>query len=233
MNLQAIRGRNQQGFCFVSSDVSPGIYHVEHQGRTMYAEVRFSEKVPNGTIIIDSRVSDILRVVDRSEILLKPLSSVVPTCNEIRLGVVSTKDLDNEKVAHAMSKRIDDFQKYLDGLILHQDLELPISELGINLHILSMKPIDSTTKSARISWEELLKINLVSIDSNPCNLCILVETAAATQITDVDSFDQKITRHEAILSSLDRIEGQFSGFGQNVLFSGVAFSNEVFSFITF
>lgn len=233
LNLNARRGRNQRGFCFVSTDDAPGIFKLEYRGETVYVDVRSSEKVPNGTIIIDSRISDLLEVEEESDISLEPISSEIPTCNEIHLGVVSTRHLDNQKVAHAMSKRIDDFQEYLDGLILREGQELHISELGINLHILSMEPDDSTTNAARISWKQLLKIHLVSMDSHPCNLCIIVETAAATQIADVDSGEQRISRHQAILSSLRKIEEQFVGFGKDVLFSGMAFSDEVFSFVTF
>jgi len=199
----------------------------------VYADVKSSVNVPNGTIILDSRVSAILEVDEEHDISLEPISGEIPTCSEIRLGVVSTKGLDNQKVAQAMSKRIDDFQEFLDGLILYEGQELPIAELGINLHILSMSPDDSSIDVARISWKQLLKIHLASIDSHPCNLCIIVEIAAATQIVDVDSGDQRISRHQAILSSLSKIEEQFVSLKQDVLFSGIAFSDEVFPFNTF
>lgn len=233
LNLSARRGRNQHGFCFISTNDLPGIFKLEYRGKIVYADVRVSEKVPKGTIILDSRVSAILDVDEESDITLEPISSEIHTCNEIRLGVVSTKGLDNQKVAHAMSKRIDDFQEFLDGLILYEGQELHISELGINLHILSMGIDDSTSNVARISWKQLLKIHLSSMDSHPSNLCIIVEIAAATQIADVDSGDQRISRHRAILLSLRKIEEEFEGFGQESLFAGIAFSNEVFPFNTF
>ncbi len=233
LNLSARRGRNQQGICFFSLDDLPGIFKLEYRGKIAYADVKSSEKVPKGTIILDSRVSAGLDVDEESEITLEPISSEIQTCNEIRLGVVSTRGLDNQKVAHAMSRRIDDFQEFLDGLILYEGQELPISKLGINLHILSMGPDDSTSSVARISWKQLLKIHLVSMDSHPSNLCIIVEIAAATQIVDVDSGDQRISRHLAILSSLRKIEEEFEGFSKESLFSGIAFSNEVFPFNTF
>ncbi len=233
LNLSARRGRNQQGFCFISTDDLPGIFKLKYRGKMMYADVRSSEKVPKGTIVLDSRVSAILDVDEERDITLESISNEIQTCNEIRLGVVSTKGLDNQKVAHAMSKRIDDFQEFLDGLILYKGQELPISELGINLHILSMGSDDSTSNVARISWKQLLKIHLASMDSHPSNLCIIVEIAAATQIADVDSGDQRISRHLAIMSSLRKIEEQFVGFSQESFFVGFAFSNEVFTFNTF
>ena len=161
LNLSARRGRNQQGFCYISTDDLPGIFKLEYRGKMMYADVRSSEKVPKGTIVLDSRVSAMLDVDEESDITRELISNEIQTCNEIRLGVVSTKGLDNQKVAHAMSKRIDDFQEFLDGLILFEGQELPISELGINLHIQSMGSEDSPSNVARISWKQLLKIHLV------------------------------------------------------------------------
>ncbi len=233
MNLSARKGRNQRGICYISTDDLPGIVKLEYRGKIAYADIRTSEKVPKGTIIIDSRVSAILEIEEESGISLERISVEIPICNNIRLGVVSTRGLDNQKVAHAMSKRIDDFKEFIDGLILYEGQELSISELGITLHILSMDSDDSITNVARISWKQLLKIHLASIDSHPCNLCIIVEIAAATQIVDVDSGDQRISRHQAILSSLHKIETQFVGFRQDVLFSGIAFSDEVFPFKSF
>jgi hypothetical protein len=233
LNLSARRGRNQKGLCFVSKDVSPGVFKIEYHGTDVYIDVRSSEKIPPDTIIIDSRVSDILGVEETCDISLEPISSEISNCNEIRLGVVSTRGLDNQQVAQAMSKRIDDFQEFLDGLILCVDQQIPISKLGINLHILSIGPVDLATNAARISWKQLLKINLVSMESNSYNLCIIAETAAATQIVDVNSGDQQISRHEAILSALENIEEQFTDYGPDVLFSGIAFSDEVSSFIMF
>lgn len=233
MKLSARRGRNQQGICFVPADVVPGIFKLDYRGKIAYADVRSSKKIPNGAFVIDARISDFLEVSEEDEISLEPVTSEIPTCNEIHLGVTSTRGLDNQKVAHAMSKRIDDFQEILNGLILLEGQELLISEFGIKLHVLSMNPDDSTTHAARISWKQLLKIHLASFETHPYNLCIIIETAAATQIVDVESDDQKISRHQAILSSLRQIEVQFVGFGKDVLFSGFAFSDEVFPFITY
>ena len=88
-----------------------------------------SEKVPPGTVILDSRISDNLGIVEDSEVLFDSVSENLPPCTEIHLGVVSTRGLDNEKVAHAMSKRIDDFREHLDGLILFEGQEFMIIDL--------------------------------------------------------------------------------------------------------
>ncbi|MFW9869648.1 MAG: hypothetical protein ACFFEL_08485 [Candidatus Thorarchaeota archaeon] len=233
MNLRALRGRDQKGLCFVSTDTDSGIFKMEFNGKVAISDIRPSEKVPTGTIIIDSRLSELLEIDEGCRITLELVQHEIPVCNEIRLAVTSKRDLDNQKVAHAMSKRIDDFQEFIDGLILQEGQDLFIPKLGLSLCVLSMTPTESSTKSARISWNQLLKIRLAPSDSEPYNLCIIVETAAATQIVDVLSGDQKISRHEAILSSLQKIEAQFTSIGKKVLFAGMAFSDTVFHFKTF
>ncbi|MHA1951502.1 MAG: hypothetical protein ACXAAO_03265 [Candidatus Thorarchaeota archaeon] len=233
MSLRARIGRNQQGLCFVSKDMPSGSFKLNRNGSSMIIEVRTSEKVPTGTLIVDSRVSEMLGVTEGREVSLVPISSQLPTCEKIQLGVVSKRGLENEKVAQAMSKRIDDFREHMEGLIFYEGQKLTVSDLGIELHILSLEPKDSTTSAAKISWKQLLKIHLAPVVSHPYNLCILVETAAATQIVDIKSDDRQVSRHQAIMSSLRNFESQYTGFSGGVLFSGIAFADEVLSFTTF
>lgn len=190
LSLRARIGRNQQGLCFVSKDMPSGSFKLNTNGSSMIIEVRTSEKVPTGTLIVDSRVSEILGVTEGREVSLVPISSQLPTCEKIQLGVVSKRGLENEKVAQAMSKRIDDFREHMEGLIFYEGQKLTVSNLGIELHILSLEPKDSTTSAAKISWKQLLKIHLAPVVTHPYNLCILVETAAATQIVDVKTDDR-------------------------------------------
>ena len=232
LKLRVRKGRNQQGLCFVSSDKRSGIFRMRFNGKTAYVDVRISEKVPPGTVILDSRISDNLGIVEDSEVLFDSVSENLPPCTEIHLGVVSTRGLDNEKVAHAMSKRIDDFREHLDGLILFEGQEFMIIDFGINLQILSLDPKDTRTNAAQISWEQLLKIHLAPMGTHPFNLCILVETAAATQNTDVSSSDGSISRHQAISNAIEHLGKQLP-MGQGALFSGIAFSEEVVYFKTF
>jgi hypothetical protein len=199
---------------------------------TAYVDVRTSENVPPGTIILDSRISDNLGIPEESELSLDSISEDLPLCNEIHLGVVSTRGLDNEKVARAMSKRIDDFREHLDGLILYEGQEFMINDFGINLHILSLDPKDNRTNAAQISWEHLLKIHLAPLGAHPFNLCILVETGAATQIMDVNSKDGSVSRFQAIRKAMENLEQQLP-IGQGALFTGIAFSKEVVYFKTF
>lgn len=227
------RGLDQQGFCFVAPDSPSGVFKLVYQGNMVYAETRPSKKVPENTIIVDLRLSDSLQLDDGGDVLVEPVPGEIPTCTEIRLSVGSIKGLNSEKVAKAMEKRIDDFQKYLDDLILYAGQALTISELGVQLHILSVGPEHSSTKSARISWKNLLKINLVPAETQFCNLCIIAEVAAATQIADVVYDREMVSRHQAILSALQRIEDDFNGFSHDAVFSGIAFSDDISQFKTF
>jgi hypothetical protein len=70
------------------------------------------------------------------------------------------------------------------------------------------------------------------MDSRPFNLCILVETAAATQIVDVESEDGKISRLQSIVQAISTLEKNLT-LNKDVLFSGFAFSDEIVIFRTF
>lgn len=232
LKLHVRRGRNQQGLSFLSSDVSSGIFEMKLDERRVILDVRSSEKVPSGTVIIDSRISDLFGIPDDSEVFLNPVSNKQPSCTEVHLGVVSTRGLDNEKVARAMSKRIDDFREYLEGLIIFEGQSFTIEDFGINLYVFSLNPKDSSTGSAQITWDQLLKIHLAPMDSRPFNLCILVETAAASQIVDVATHDGQISRLQAIRYAISTLEQKLT-LQKDMLFSGFAFSDEIVIFRTF
>ena len=188
MKLHAKRGRNQQGLCFVSTDaVDPpaATCELKCDSNSIYSDLRGSAKVPDGIVILDARVYDMLHCSDEDEISITLLSDKIPTCTEINLDIISKRDLQTHTVAQAISQRIDDFQEHFEGLILQTGQEFAISDLGITFVVRSMSPTDSVTNAARITWKNLLKIHLGAIESQPTNLCIIVEVAAATQITDV------------------------------------------------
>ena len=236
MKLHAKRGRNQQGLCFVSTDTfdsSSSTCELSYNSKSIYSDIRESAKVPEGIIILDKRVFEMLHCNDEDEITLVLLSDKIPTCTEIQLDIRSNRDLQNHTVAQAISKRIDDFQEHFEGLILQAEQEFEISDLGVSFIVRSLNPKDSTTNAARISWKKLLKINLGSMESQPSNLCIIAEVAAATQIADVRISSDVMTRHQAILHALTVFEEKFRGYGSSVQFSGIVFSDEVIPFITF
>ncbi|MGD9396503.1 MAG: VWA domain-containing protein [Candidatus Thorarchaeota archaeon] len=241
MKLRPRRGRNQQGFCFVSKETIDSkieTFELTCGSNFVYSDIRGSDKVSEGVIILDSRIHDILDCDDAEEIQLVPLSDKIPVCKEIHLDVISERALENQTVAHAISERIDDFQDHFEGLVLRQGQELSISELGVSFLVRSMSPTDSTTGAARIVWKQLLKIHLGAVESQPTNLCIIVEVAAATQIIDVqlgadDGEPNYLTRHHAILQTLEAMERRYQSYEIDAQFAGIVFSDEVLPFITF
>ena len=241
LKLRPKRGRNQQGICFVSPealDSNIETCELNCGSNSVYSDIRESDKVPEGVVILDARIHDMLDCNEAEEIELVALSDKIPICTEIHLDVISKRALENQTVANAISKRIDDFQDYFEGLVLRQGQELTISEIGISFLVTSMKPTDSTTGAARIVWKQLLKIHLGAEEFHPSNLCIIVEVAAATQIADV-KFDVDVsepsclTRHQAILQTLEVMERSYQPNEINALFAGIVFSDEVLPFITF
>ncbi|MFW9788273.1 MAG: vWA domain-containing protein [Candidatus Thorarchaeota archaeon] len=239
MKLRARRGRNQQGLCFVPSDsVVPSIEtcKISTETNSTYSDIRISAKVPDGIIIFDSRVFDLLGCDEGDEVTVIPLSVNPPLCTEIHLDVVSNRDLQTHTIATAISKRIDDFQEHFDGLVLQLGQELVLPELRVALVVRSMKPLDTSTQLARIRWSELIKIHLGAVEHQPSNLCIIAEVAAATQIADVQNQEnndgESISRHQAIISALEVVE-QHLIYDKNLRFMGIAFSDEVHPFITF
>jgi hypothetical protein len=211
LNFKAKRGLNQQGLCFVSTDVwdnSTSECELSCGFNSVYSDVRGSNKVPEGLIILDARVYDILECGEDEEIHLIKLVEKIPNCSELHLDIISKRDLQNQAVANAISDRIDDFKEHFDGLILQTGQEVNLSDLGVSFAIRSMNPIDSTKKAARIVWKDLLKINLSAIETQPSNLYIIVEVAAATQIADVSIDSDVMTRHQAILHTLTALENQ-------------------------
>jgi hypothetical protein len=238
LKLRPKRGRNQQGLCFVSTDLfdsTTSAFQLSCKSNSVISDVRASPKVPKDVIILDARVFDQLACCEEDEVELVPEKSEIPVCTEIHLGVVSRRGLDNHTVAQAISKRIDDFQEYFDGLILGVGQEISLSELGVSLVIKSMSPIEPTRNAARIDWNRLIKIHLKAIESKPSNLCFIVEVSAATQIKDVQvdaAEDAHITRHQAILESLESIEERLQP-EQIEKFAGIIFSDKLIPFITF
>ncbi len=241
LKLRPKRGRNQQGICFVSHeaiDSNIETFELTCGSNSVYSDIRGSDKVPEGVIILDARIHDMLDCDDTEEIQLIALSAKIPVCTEIHLDVISERALENQTVAHAISKRIDDFQDHFEGLVLRQGQELVISELGVSFLVRLMSPTDSATGAARIVWKQLLKIHLGAIESHPTNLCIIAEVAAATQIIDVqlgvdDGEPNYLTRHQAILQTLEVLERRYQSYEKDAQFAGIVFSDEVLPFITF
>lgn len=239
LKLRAKRGRNQQGLSFVSThtfDSSSSTCEISCNSKSIYSDIRESAKIPEGIIILDARVFDMLQCND--EVTITLLSDKIPTCTEINLDITSQRDLHTHTVAQAISKRIDDFQEHFEGLILQKGQEFTISDLGITFVVRSLSPTDPVSNGARIIWKNLLKIHLGALESHATNLCIIAEVSAATQISDVQiwgdvNVDTTVSRHKAILQALETIENKFNAYGNEAQFAGIVFSDEVLPFITY
>ena len=238
LKLRPKRGRNQQGLCFVSTDLfdsTTNTYQLTCKSNSVFSDVRSFPKVPRDVIILDARIFDQLACSEEDEVELLPEKNEFPICTEIHLGVVSRRGLENQTVAQAISKRIDDFQEHFDGLILGIGQEISLPELDVSLLIKSMSPVEPSKNVARIDWKRLIKIHLKAAESKPSNLCFIVEVSAATQIKDVRvnvAEDNYITRHQAILESLVSIEKRLQP-EQIAKFAGIIFSDKLVPFITF
>ncbi|TFG99603.1 hypothetical protein E4H12_02185 [Candidatus Thorarchaeota archaeon] len=238
MNLKAKQGRNQKGLCFVSTDegtFNEGLYRISFHGNSMFADLRASSSVPQDMIVIDQRIFSRISCKENSEVHLEKIAVSLPTCSEIRLSLTSTRDLDNRKIADAISKRVNDLHDDFDGLILQVGQSIQIDRLGIKFTVISLHPVDSDHHAARIVWMKLEKIHLDPVESlAPINLVCIVEVGAAAQISDVKKEQGKmIPRYEIFLEAIKLLSEIYSDFDSNSQFCGVAYSDEIIPFTVF
>ncbi|MHA3963584.1 MAG: vWA domain-containing protein [Candidatus Thorarchaeota archaeon SMTZ1-45] len=241
MKLLAKRGRDQQGLCFVSTNALSSSFQtceIISRFSSIYADVKCSEKVPEGIIILDARIYDMLDCDGEEEIRLNPLHDNLPICTEIHFDVISNRALQNHIMAQAISKRIDDFKEYFEGLVVTIGQEFTLTNLGVSFVVRHLSPTESKIKAARIKWNSLLKIHLGAEELQQSNIFIIIEVAAATHIVDVSIDDTAvrenyISRHKAILQLLDIFQSNFRGYSSNSQFAGIVYSDEVLPFPTF
>ncbi|TFG30212.1 VWA domain-containing protein [Candidatus Thorarchaeota archaeon] len=238
MNLKAKQGLNQKGLCFVSDKIgtiSDGPYRITFGSKSMLADVRVSSNVPKDLIILDYRVFKEISGKDDCDVLLEEISTDLPICTKIRLALTSTRDLDNRKIADAISQRVNDLTDDFDGLILSVGQSFQIDRLGIRFSVKSMTPLDSIYDAARISWRYLEKIHLDPAESlTPSNLVCIFEVGAAAQISDVhrESGDS-VPRYTTALEAIRLISETYSDYNSNAQFHGIAYSDEIEKFSLF
>ena len=238
MNLKATQGRNQRGLCFVSEeDVSfkEGVYQISYHGKTLLADIRTSANVPRNLIILDQRIFSWLSCNNEAEVLLEEVTSIIPTCSEIRLAVSSTRDLDNRTIADAISQRVNDLHDDFDGLILQVSQSFQIDRLGIVFTVNSLDPMDTSCQAARIAWDVLEKIHLDPVESlTAFHIVCIVEVGAAAQIPDVSKeTENSVPRYEATLEAIRHISEVYSNYGSKAQFRGFAYSDEIIPFMLF
>ncbi len=236
LNMKAKQGRNQKGLCFVSeeSSIDDGVYQISCNERALLSDVRVSSSVPKDLVVLDNRIFTWLSCNMNHEIELKRILATIPTCNNIRLTLSSTRDLDNRTIADAISKRVNDLQDDFDGLILQIGQSFQIDRLGIQFTVQSLDPIDVDNKASRISWDELEKIHLDPVESlKPFNIICIFEVGAAAQVSDVETDVSDIPRYKAALDAIDSLSEIYPITKTKAQFHGLAYSDEIEVFTTF
>ncbi|MGY5878818.1 MAG: VWA domain-containing protein [Candidatus Thorarchaeota archaeon] len=238
MNLKAKQGRNQKGLCFVSEQeetIGDGLYQISYDGNSMLADIRVSSSVPRDLIILDHRIFKGISCHEDGDLQLEEVSTKIPICTEIRLLLTSTKDLDNRKIADAISKRVSDLTDDFDGLILTIGQSFQIDRLGIRFTVKSLDPVDSIHSAARISWKSLEKIHLDPVESlTPSNIVCIFEVGAASQISDVRiGGEDHVPRYTAALNAIKQVSESYSDYSSNAQFHGFAYSDEIQHFALF
>ncbi|MHA1936006.1 MAG: hypothetical protein ACW97A_12045 [Candidatus Thorarchaeota archaeon] len=236
MRAKVIRGRNQRGISFTSqsSDDKHNVVAISFGEKNVFTDVRFSSKVPNGSLILDSRLFDELGCDSESEVEITSIDDEIPRCGKITLAVGSTEEIDADKIATAISKRVEEFEEHLDGLILKTEQVVRIPELKLLLVVKDLEPRHALLKVARVSWKHLLKIQLEEQISLGCfNLCCAIDygvTSFKTEHTaddDFKSFDELASRTvTTLLSGLEMCK-------ENPLFSSFVFSDDLDFYETF
>jgi hypothetical protein len=230
MQLKPVRGRNQSGICFASSEdkeVNSGVYRLICNTETWLADVRTNSQITPGMIVLDSRIFDALKAQDTSDISLESYSTEVMTLEEIVAKVESTKGLDSVKVADAISRRAGDLREDLDGLILRDNDDLTISRLGIHFTISRLQP----KSPGRVEWNHLSTIRLEApAKIQPCNILAMLEVGASAHIQDAENSRRRV---EVFIDTLREFATRFDQYATGGLFSGLVFSEEVIQFTAF
>ncbi|MFW9802084.1 MAG: hypothetical protein ACFFFC_05505 [Candidatus Thorarchaeota archaeon] len=210
MELDAIEGRSQRGISFVHPSVTTiSTAQLSYEGVTVFTDIRTSERIASGSIVIDSRIFNELGCEEHNEVTLTAVPEVIPDSSELTLLVDSLEGLENTKAVDALSRRIDDLKDHLDGLIVRMGQRIDITELGIGLIVDDSKPVAEQLQASRIMWDQLLKVNLAAQAEFPScfNLCCVVDVGASSGIEDVEMEDGTagITRFEASLCAIKAI----------------------------
>ena len=241
MKLKAVRGKNQFGYSFVSDSklaLSSDTVAISHGTRIVYTILRVSQNVPLEDIIIDYRLFDELECNDKAEVEIRPISENIPMCGTITLSLASTIGLDNEKVAEAVSKRIEDLKPHLDGLILREGQTIQLTDLKLKFIVTDLDPSADFDRTARISWINLLRIHITPIKSSQCYNLILILDLGTIFDSSGFHFDSHNIEHE--FPKLKVVSQILRSLLENVehckelsLFTSIAYSNQFTIFQTY
>lgn len=237
MNMKAIQGRNQRGISFVSKSVnSQRFAEIQYSHLSVLSEILHSEKVPEGVIVIDSRLWSFLGLTENQQVSLQP-HDPIPKAHTLSLAAISTDSrTPHHKIAEDLWNRMDDFKDDLDGLIVQVGQKIPIPREQVELTVSEIAP-ESLDGYAQIHWDELLKLVLSrGIESPPFNLCCVIDCGAASRTKDVIDTSigrpEMIPRYEAGISLISNLLRNLLQ-DDSCLFSAIAFSTKLEVFHTY
>ncbi|MDF1537522.1 MAG: VWA domain-containing protein [Candidatus Thorarchaeota archaeon] len=188
MKLKAIRGGNQRGYSFVSmgSSMTTEPVRITHGSESILTRLNESHRVPADLVVIDKRLYDSLDLEATTEVNIAPIETALPKCTEMTLVVSSKRDIDVKEVVKALSKRIEDMEEHLDGLILTIGQKLDLHPLGITIAVREMTPKSDELAAARVDWRSVLKVYLEADMGGKCfNLCLVTDLGAASKKSDI------------------------------------------------
>ena len=241
MKLKAVRGKNQFGYSFISDPKfvsTSDTIAISHGTRVVYSIVRVSQNVPLEDIIIDYRLFDELGCNEKEDVDITPVSENIPMCGTITLSLASTIGLDNERVAEAVSKRIEDLKPHLDGLILRKGQIIRLTDLNLKFIVNHIDPSADFDRIARISWNNLLRININPIKSSQCYNLILVLDLGTIFDSSEFLFDGHHVEHEfprlKVLTQIVRtLIENLTHCKEKSMFSSIAYSSRFTMFQTY
>ena len=166
MKLKAIRGGNQRGISFTSSENTLSkIASISCGTHRVYSDLRGSDKVDEETIVIDSRLFDDLECTEGDTVHLSSVDESIPNVRNILVEVTSHSEKSHQTATDELSDEIGDIKDELDGLILQIGLKFEIPSRSIILEVVEVIPQSKKAKVARLSWKELDKIRLKPFDT--------------------------------------------------------------------
>ncbi|MFX1331066.1 MAG: hypothetical protein ACFE9W_05900 [Promethearchaeota archaeon] len=227
MELEAIKGRKQRGISFVHPSVTTiATAQLSYGGVIVFSDIRTSERVASGSIVMDSRIFDELGCEEHSEVSLTAVPETIPDSNELSLLIYSLEGLVNTKAVDALSKRIEDLKDYLDGLIVRMGQRIDIAELSVGFVVERLNPIAEQFQASRIMWNQILKVNLTAQAELPScfNVCFAIDVGASSSIQDVEMENGTggITRFKAGLRAIEAILSSIRECDVNLV-SAIAF----------
>ncbi len=196
MKVQCKNGRNQRGISFVKSipnGFEEGPVFVEFNGKHAITTLKQSDRVPPDIIILDNSIQQRIGCSDDSLVSLSIVDGDIVNCREAVLSVVSTKGIDSQDIAEALSQRIRDLKPLLDGLILREGDVLEFDSLGIKLVIDSLVP--KSKHFAKIKWSELQRVELVPAiakSKRKINLFTLVDVSIIKKAKSEGSIENPV-----------------------------------------